>query len=72
MYEARWYLCDLADGFERPEEPDWSRVPEAKREMVRERWNASQVAPVVRTYLWGPQIEWFARQPQHSVTVLDA
>lgn len=60
--------------------PDWSRIPEAKREMVRVRWQEAHtiVTPPTPLYLWGPQIPFFqswgasAQQPPHyTVTIHD-
>lgn len=69
-YEERWYSCviheEIAD--ESKSEPDWSRVPESKREAVRARWEASRKTMVVtRVNLWGPQIPFFQRQYPHVV-----
>jgi hypothetical protein len=63
-YPEMWYLCELTEKVEsETPEPDWSRVPESKRELVRERWKASQIHEVTsKVYLWGPQIPFFARQ----------
>lgn len=68
-YGARWYWCDVLDASEVAEEPDWSRVPEAKRAIVRQRW-LEKAAPVQRTQLWGPQISFFQSLPYYTVTVI--
>lgn len=66
-----WYLCELEENIvaEDAVEPDWSRVPEAKREMVKARWVESNTTKTVtRTNMWGPQIAWFMRF--YRITVL--
>ena len=71
-YEARWYECDVVDGFEADiAPPDFSRVPEAKREQVRARFEVAllEKAKPTRWLMWGPQIPWYQRQPQYRVTV---
>jgi hypothetical protein len=71
-FESRWYLCELGDTSIGVEEPDWSRVPEPKRETVRARWLAANAQRrVERVHLWGPQIPFFARQPYYDVRVVD-
>jgi hypothetical protein len=74
--DSAWYWCDIVDRFllEELAEPDWGKVPEAKREQVRTRWEASREEKLkpTRTKLWGPQIEWYSRQPQYDVTVIGA
>lgn len=73
MTEA-WYWCDIVDRFllEELAEPDWSRVPEAKRDRVRANLEAAKAEKLkpTRTKLWGPQIGWYQRQPQYDVTVV--
>lgn len=60
----KWYLCIVEES---DEEPDWSRVPEDKRDRVRSRWRESNVdSDVFR--LWGPQIPFFDNQ--YDVEVL--
>jgi hypothetical protein len=70
-----WYWCQLEDASEAAgiPEPDWSRIPEAKREMVREKWLlANAPKPLTeRVQLWGPQIPFFAAQPYYKVTILE-
>lgn len=67
-YAAGWYWCDVVDRYER-EEPDWSKVPEFKREAVRQRWLAGAEEPM-RCQMWGPQIGWYQRQPNYTVSVV--
>lgn len=59
-----WYWCDITEP--RGDEPDWSRVPEERREVVRQRWLATNVE-TRRWKLWGPQIGFFAAQYAVSV-----
>ena len=71
LYEARWYPCYITDEQDRPEEPDWDKVPEERREMVRQRW-AEQAAPKPRFFkLWGPQIPFYRNTPGLRVHVVD-
>lgn len=73
-FDARWYLCDITEDADdgSSAEPDWSRVPEEKRETVRARWVASRCTRVTsRVNLWGPQIAFFQRQPGYRVEVID-
>lgn len=73
-YDARWYWCDLTDGYELDElvEPDWSRVPEDRRERVRENWRRGQekMLQPQRVQLWGPQIPFYLRLPKYRVSVI--
>ena len=70
--ENRWYLCSLQDtSVTAVEEPDWSRVPEAKREQVRNTWLAKQKPVTEKVYLWGPQIEFFQSLDYYRVQVLE-
>lgn len=68
-YAARWYWCDLAEVPD--EQPDFSKVPEDRREIVRERWLNSTLAAAQRCQLWGPQIETISRHPAYEVTVIE-
>lgn len=73
-YEPRLYWCDFVDGFlaEEVQAPDWDKVPEQKRAMVRQRFEAS-VAEKLKPTRWkpfGPQIPWYMRQPKYRVTVI--
>lgn len=73
-YEERWYLCQLEDSaVDEVVEPDWSKVPEFKREVVRAKWlEAHKPQPYLNeVFLWGPQIDFFARQPYYKVIVLE-
>jgi hypothetical protein len=66
----RWVWCEVTDDAERPEEPDWSKVPEERRETVRARWLASS-APAPRQWLmWEPQVAWYNRQPGYRVVII--
>lgn len=66
-YEARWYWCEISEAPH--DEPDWSKIPEEKREMVRERWEkANRIT--ARWKLWGPQIPLYQRTPGMEVEVL--
>lgn len=68
--DERWYLCRVEDSSV-DDEPDFSKIPEAKREMVRKNWLAKQ-KPVFETVnLWGPQISFFQEQPYYKITVLE-
>ena len=67
-YEPRWYWCNLVDGYEAENEPDWSKVPEDRRERVRTAWQ-NKTATAQRVKLWGPQIAWYQRQPKYAVSV---
>lgn len=73
-FAARWYDARITETIpsDTPE-PDWSKVPEAKRAMVRERWHAAQYTESVTvTKLWGPQIAFFRRQyPGVDVAICD-
>jgi hypothetical protein len=74
-FEHTWYLCELVDGFAADEvvEPDWTKVPAHVIEKVRkgiEMKRAAALAPT-RVKLWGPQIEWYMKQPQYKVTVIE-
>ena len=73
--EDKWYWCDIVDRFLLDElvEPDWSKVPESKRRMVREKLDAAKAEKLkpTRCKLWGPQIPWYQRQPQYDVTVIE-
>lgn len=71
IFEDLWYLCKVEDSFIE-DEPDFSKVPEAKREMVRRNWLAKQEAVVETVNLWGPQIAFFKRQPYYKITVLES
>ena len=54
----RWVWCVVRST---PEvEPDWTRVPEAKRETVRARWRAANET-AERWQLWEPQIPMYRR-----------
>jgi hypothetical protein len=66
-YEECQYLCEVADGYD-ADEPEWERIPEAKREVVRERWLSR--LPVSRWHLFGPQIPWYMRQRKFRIKVL--
>lgn len=68
MFEQRWYLCKLTDRSELVE-PDWSRVPEARRESVRSAWLDKQLPKAEPVHLWGPQIAFFASLPYYRVEV---
>jgi hypothetical protein len=73
-YEARWYWCTLVDSSITTElpEPDWSRVPASKLEHVRAQFEQrkAQAKPLTeRVKLWGPQIPFFEKQPEYTVTV---
>lgn len=73
-FEARWYRCRVTSTWadEAKPEPDWSRVPEAKRDVVRAKWEASRMQTEDGEWLlWGPQIAWYNRRPNYRVTVLD-
>lgn len=74
VFQPRWYLCDIVDRFELEslQEPDWSRVPEAKRERVRasyEKARDEKLKPS-RWLMWGPQIPWYGSQAQYDVVVV--
>lgn len=70
-----WYWCYVVDQFEAAAvpEPDWSKVPEFKRFVVRARWEAAKEEKLepTRWKMWGPQIAWYQRQPQYDVTVIE-
>lgn len=68
-WEERWYWCLITDDDERPREPDWSKVPEAKREVVRVRWFSKAAPPIRRFKLWGPRIPMYSRMPGLTVQV---
>lgn len=68
MTDERWYWCSVTDEADRPDEPDWSKVPEGRRETVRARWLESAKPTPKRWKLWGPQIAWYQRQPGYVVT----
>jgi hypothetical protein len=74
-YVEAWYWCILEDSsaVEARAEPDWSRVPEIKREMIREKWlKMNEPKPYSeRVKLWGPQIPFFMKQPYYTVQVLE-
>jgi hypothetical protein len=68
-----WYECEVEDGFSDEVEPDWSRVPEAKRDTVRDKWRAAHVKTETgRWLLWGPQLPWYQRQKPYRITILRA
>lgn len=55
-YSEVWYLVRITETDPDEVEPDWSRVPEERRDLVRDRWHASR-QKITRTWrLWGPQI----------------
>lgn len=68
--EARWYWGEFTEWDEDAAEPDWSRVPEEKREIVRRIWQ-ERVAEVSRWKVWGPQVEMYqsGKPPYHNVRV---
>ena len=54
-YENRWYDVTFEQREEK-EEPDWSKIPEARRTQVQERW-ANNLQWERRSERWyGPQI----------------
>lgn len=69
--EARWYDVELVDGFEADEiaEPEWNKIPEAKRATVHQRWEAARAEKLTPHWvkMWGPQIPWYARQPKFQI-----
>jgi hypothetical protein len=68
--DARWYRCTVTDSRVDAEEPDWSKVPEAKRDAVRDKWRAAHLKEETTTWwLWGPQIA-FLQKFSHIVVEL--
>ena len=72
---GRWMWCDVIDEFEMETvpEPEWDKVPEFKREIVRARYQAARLEKLkpIRCKMWEPQIPWYQRQPQYQITVLE-
>ncbi len=66
MYEARWYRCEITEIDPDAKEPEWDKVPEERRALVRHRWKA-RVTITKEWKLWGPQIEFFMRQYEVKV-----
>lgn len=70
-YEHRWYLCEVRE-VEEEDIPDFSRVPDDKRQMVEARWRERLAAQKPeRWLLWGPQIDGYARMPGVTINVLE-
>lgn len=72
-YEPCQYLCEIVDAYDdETTEPDWSRVPEFKREQVRQRWQQGQMEKLKpeRWHLFGPQIPFYQKQSKYRVTVI--
>lgn len=69
-YRECWYWCDLLDLEAVPEEPDWSRVPEERREAVRTGWQRRSQPKPQRVKLWGPQIPIYQSRPYYRVEVI--
>lgn len=67
-YEPRWYWCRITEADPEHEEPDWDRVPEEKRALVRQRWQERGLV-TKRWKLWGPQIPYYQRTPGMTVVV---
>ena len=66
-YAEAWYWCEITE--DEREEPDWSKVPEERRAMVKERWDA--VEPTTKRWkLWGPQIPLYQRTEGMQVSVV--
>ena len=62
-----WWWCDITEDEREP--PDWDKIPEDRREMVRARWDA--VAPTTKRWkLYGPQIPLYQKCDDISVTVI--
>jgi hypothetical protein len=68
MYEDRWYTCELEERSEQVM-PDFSKIPEEKREMVIQGWKNRQGVASEEWQLWGPQIPMY--QTLMNVRVLD-
>jgi hypothetical protein len=66
-YDETWYICEFTEDLR--EEPDWTKVPEERREMVRSRWDAYE-PPMELWKLWGPQIPSYKRLKNVVVKVL--
>lgn len=53
-----WVLCEIRDPDSIPIEPNWDRVPESRREHVRQRYHAAYADTQVQSWwLWDKQIE---------------
>lgn len=73
-FGVRWYDCEITEEIsDEVPEPDWSKVPEQRRALVRQRWELSRLKIVVtKVKLWGPQIPFFRRQyPKVAVAICD-
>lgn len=74
-YDEKWYFVELSDGFEADsvKEPEWDKVPIAKLDAVRKGYEAARAQKLQpqRVKLWGPQIEWYQRQPKYRVQVVE-
>lgn len=56
-----WVECELTDLRDQREPPDLSQVPGDRRELVRQRWDAS-FKPKAETWkLWSGQIDLYRR-----------
>lgn len=65
VFETRWYWVDVWD-VEPSEEPDFSRVPEARRDEVVARWRERQMKRrPKRCRMWGPQIPMYRSSPAY-------
>lgn len=63
VYESRWYWVEVWE-LKESEEPDFSKVPEARRSAVLERWREKQMKkPPKHWRVWGPQIAMFLNSP---------
>jgi len=62
MMPEAWFWCDIVDTEDRVE-PDWSKVPEDRRALIRQRWEANTTPAPKRWKLWGPQIHMYLKMP---------
>jgi len=67
-YNERWYWCEVTEA---DEPPDFSLVPEDRRDMVRHRWELANEPTPRRWKMWGPQIPWYLRNG-YDLRVMEA
>lgn len=70
--KAAWYLCSLQEVDEAKVAPDFSKIPEQRREVVRQKWLSQNLAPAQECLLWGEQINKYQEREGTTVTVVRA
>lgn len=63
----RWVWCEFRETEDA--EPDWSKVPEGRRKLVKDRWDSAHVQ-VSRWLLWEPQIPLLSKMEGTTITVI--